>query len=33
MNGKLVFDARNLLDPKSVEAAGLIYQGIGKIKK
>ncbi len=33
MKGKLVFDARNLLDPKSVEEAGLIYQGIGKIKK
>lgn len=33
MKGKLLFDARNLLDPHKVEAAGLIYQGVGRIKK
>lgn len=33
MKGKLLFDARNLLDPKRFEEAGLIYQGIGKIRK
>lgn len=33
MKGKLLFDARHLLDPKKVEDAGLIYQGVGRIKK
>lgn len=30
MYGRLVFDARHLLDPKRVREAGLIYQGIGR---
>jgi UDPglucose 6-dehydrogenase len=30
MNGRLLFDGRNALDPKSVEAAGLRYRGIGR---
>ena len=31
MRGDLVLDGRNLLDPRSVEAAGLRYQGIGRV--
>jgi UDPglucose 6-dehydrogenase len=29
MRGDLVFDARNLLEPAAVRAAGLRYAGIG----
>jgi UDPglucose 6-dehydrogenase len=30
MNGTLVVDGRNCLDPSSVTAAGLVYEGIGR---
>jgi UDPglucose 6-dehydrogenase len=30
MGGKLVIDGRNALDPGSVRAAGLVYEGIGR---
>ena len=30
MNGRLVIDGRNLLDPASVSAAGLTYMGMGR---
>jgi len=30
MDGNLVIDGRNALDPKAVAAAGLIYEGIGR---
>ena len=30
MNGKLVVDGRNALDPGAVRAAGLLYEGIGR---
>jgi len=30
MNGELVVDGRNALDPEKIRAAGLIYEGIGR---
>ena len=30
MNGRLLFDGRNALDPRFVEAAGLTYRGVGR---
>jgi UDPglucose 6-dehydrogenase len=30
MNGRLVVDGRNLVDPQAVAAAGLVYEGIGR---
>jgi UDPglucose 6-dehydrogenase len=30
MQGKLLIDGRNALDPKAVRAAGLTYEGIGR---
>jgi UDPglucose 6-dehydrogenase len=30
MNGALVIDGRNALDPERVRAAGLVYEGIGR---
>ena len=30
MNGRLVVDGRNCLDPDAVEASGLLYEGIGR---
>jgi UDPglucose 6-dehydrogenase len=30
MEGKLVIDGRNALDPGAVKAAGLVYEGIGR---
>jgi UDPglucose 6-dehydrogenase len=30
MNGNLVLDGRNFLDPAAIRAAGLIYEGIGR---
>ena len=30
MNGDLVIDGRNALDPEAVRAAGLHYEGIGR---
>jgi UDPglucose 6-dehydrogenase len=30
MNGNLVIDGRNALDPQAVRAAGLVYEGIGR---
>jgi UDPglucose 6-dehydrogenase len=29
MRGRLLFDGRNLYDPEKIEAAGLVYRGIG----
>ena len=31
MRGAAVVDTRNLLDPHAVEAAGLSYEGVGRI--
>src|SRR2546423_3342426 len=33
MAGKLVIDGRNALDPETVRAAGLIYEGVGRAPK
>ncbi len=33
LSGKVIFDGRNLYDPETVEAAGLIYHAIGRIGK
>jgi UDPglucose 6-dehydrogenase len=30
MNGNLLVDGRNALDPEAVRAAGLVYEGIGR---
>jgi UDPglucose 6-dehydrogenase len=30
MNGKVLIDGRNVLDPQTVERAGFIYRGIGR---
>jgi UDPglucose 6-dehydrogenase len=30
MAGNMVFDGRNMLDPRNVEAAGLVYLGVGR---
>jgi UDPglucose 6-dehydrogenase len=30
MNGKLLIDGRNALDPAAVRSAGLIYEGVGR---
>jgi UDPglucose 6-dehydrogenase len=30
MNGRLMIDGRNLLDPETLRAAGFIYEGIGR---
>ena len=30
MNGRLVIDGRNALDPDAVRSAGLDYEGIGR---
>jgi UDPglucose 6-dehydrogenase len=30
MNGDLIIDGRNALDPEAVRAAGLTYEGIGR---
>ena len=30
MNGKVLVDGRNVLDPAAVEAAGFKYRGIGR---
>jgi hypothetical protein len=30
MRGRVVVDARNLLDPEAVAAAGLEYRGLGR---
>jgi UDPglucose 6-dehydrogenase len=30
MNGRLLIDGRNALDPNAVRAAGLDYEGIGR---
>jgi UDPglucose 6-dehydrogenase len=30
LSGRVIFDGRNIYDPKSVEAAGLAYYGIGR---
>ena len=30
MNGRLLIDGRNALDPDAVRAAGLEYEGIGR---
>jgi hypothetical protein len=30
MQGKIVIDGRNLLDPETVRKAGLTYEGIGR---
>jgi UDPglucose 6-dehydrogenase len=30
MQGKIVIDGRNLLDPHKVRNAGLVYEGIGR---
>jgi UDPglucose 6-dehydrogenase len=30
MNGNVVVDGRNFLDRREVEAAGLVYSGIGR---
>ncbi len=30
MQGNLVVDGRNSLDPEAVRAAGLLYEGIGR---
>ena len=31
MAGTLVVDGRNALDPEAVRAAGLVYEGIGRV--
>jgi UDPglucose 6-dehydrogenase len=30
MNGRLIIDGRNFVDPEQVRAAGFIYEGIGR---
>jgi UDPglucose 6-dehydrogenase len=30
MEGRLIVDGRNFLDPAALRAAGLIYEGIGR---
>jgi hypothetical protein len=30
MNGRVLIDGRNFLDPETVRAAGFIYEGIGR---
>jgi hypothetical protein len=30
MAGNVVFDGRNMLDPRKVEAEGLAYMGVGR---
>jgi UDPglucose 6-dehydrogenase len=30
MNGRLLIDGRNALDPETVRAAGLDYEGVGR---
>jgi hypothetical protein len=30
MNGRIIFDARNVLDPERVRAAGFQYTGVGR---
>jgi UDPglucose 6-dehydrogenase len=30
MQGRLIVDGRNFLDPAAVRAAGLVYEGIGR---
>jgi hypothetical protein len=31
MTGDLIFDGRNILDRSRVEAAGLVYLGVGRV--
>jgi UDPglucose 6-dehydrogenase len=31
MAGRVLIDGRNALDPKAVRAAGLVYEGVGRV--
>jgi UDPglucose 6-dehydrogenase len=33
LRDKAIFDGRNIYDPESVAAAGLSYEGIGRVSK